>query len=189
MRRFQTIDTPPAGSLLVEHGAVRFHLFEKADGTPMAMAFRGKSERAFAHYRFLSVEKRERWIEAERLREDQRVANVARRNADRKARAAAMADRIQVGTILHYSWGYEQTNCEFFLVTARSGMTVTLQPIGSRIVEGSEGFMCDSRRPDPTRFLDEPTLRKRIGAWGVSMPHGACSPCGVDDKFSCTWYA
>ena len=49
--------------------------------------------------------------------------------ASKKARETEMAAKLKVGSLLSYSWGYEQTNVEFFEVTAKKGKTVTLRKI------------------------------------------------------------
>jgi len=39
------------------------------------------------------------------------------------------------GKIIYNSWGYDQTNIDFYMITKRSGMFVTLVPMGSREAE------------------------------------------------------
>ena len=47
---------------------------------------------------------------------------------------------LQVGDILHASWGYDQTNATFYQVTALNGRTmVTVEQIGKRLAQGDEG--------------------------------------------------
>jgi hypothetical protein len=41
----------------------------------------------------------------------------------------------KVGDILYSSWGYDQTNIEFFKVVKVSGFSVWIQEVGSKIVE------------------------------------------------------
>lgn len=48
----------------------------------------------------------------------------------RDQRAKSENDQLQPGAILYSSWGYEQTNIDFYQIVARSGSTVTLQEIG-----------------------------------------------------------
>ena len=44
---------------------------------------------------------------------------------------------MTVGKIFYSSWGYEQTNIDFYKVVevSKSGKTITLQQIGSQVVE------------------------------------------------------
>ena len=48
-----------------------------------------------------------------------------------------------IGTILHSSWGYDQTNCDFYEVVGYtpSNKSVRLRTLGNKVVAGSEGFM------------------------------------------------
>jgi hypothetical protein len=47
----------------------------------------------------------------------------------------------KVGDILHHSWGYDQTNCDFYQVVEAKKASVILKKIGAKTVPGSEGFM------------------------------------------------
>ena len=98
---------------------------------------------------------------------------------------------LQVGDILHYSWGYDQTNCDFFQVVSTTKNTVTLREIGSRTVPGSEVShgMADKRAPVPDVFYGEPITKRVSGDNYVSMDNGCASKCSRDSSFYCSWYA
>lgn len=42
--------------------------------------------------------------------------------------------KIDVGTILYTSWGYEQTNVDFYCVVAKTNSTVKILPLGQKVV-------------------------------------------------------
>lgn len=44
----------------------------------------------------------------------------------------AMPEPYTVGSILYCSWGYDQTNVDFYLVVARKGNWLTLQPMNKQ---------------------------------------------------------
>jgi len=48
-----------------------------------------------------------------------------------------MEQEYTEGKIISHSWGYEQTNIDFFKIIKRSGSFVTLQPLES--IEKSDG--------------------------------------------------
>lgn len=75
------------------------------------------------------------------------------------ANYAKQAETIQKGSILVSSWGYEQTNIDFYEVIERKGKTITLQPIGNELVES--GDMVGKVIADRTNKTGE-TFRKRI---------------------------
>ena len=125
---------------------------------------------------------------AELVRNDQEsAAYQAERRAQRKAEAAEMAKRLTVGTILHYSWGYEQTQCDYFQVTERRGkVSVVIRPIGCEDVSAS-GPMSARCRPCPDEFVGPPIV-KRVTANGVSMDHGSAMPTSRDSTHYRSWY-
>ena len=103
---------------------------------------------------------------------------------------AQLNRRIQVGTLLSYSWGYDQTNVDFFQVVEKRGRVVIIREIGCETVEGSQGFMCDQRRPVKDSFFKgSETFRKIIGPYSISMEHGSAHPVSEDSKQYCSWYA
>jgi hypothetical protein len=67
-----------------------------------------------------------------------------------------------VGSILVSSWGYDQTNIDFYQVVGftASGKSVRLRPIASEHVE-SCGFMSEKVRPVPHAYTG-PAFTKRI---------------------------
>ena len=76
----------------------------------------------------------------------------------------------KVGDILVASWGYDQTNVNFFQVVWRSEKSVRVREIESRIKE--EGFMCGSATPIKDDFLDR--------RWMNLPPEGKLCRVGSD---------
>jgi hypothetical protein len=77
-----------------------------------------------------------------------------------------------VGTLLCNSWGYEQTNVDFYEVVSRSasGATVQLRQVASHKTTNNN-HMTGSAVPVPGQFVGE-AFKKCVGAYGVQMPHG-----------------
>jgi hypothetical protein len=61
--------------------------------------------------------------------------------------APVQVQRLEVGTIVHGSWGYDQTNPEFYQVVRRSAKSVWLVQLGCQSVRGTEGFMSEQVVP------------------------------------------
>src|SRR5688572_9027989 len=94
-------------------------------GKPGAIAYIGKSNKPAFHYTFRSEEERTKHI-------NDLFADVARREAykaEQKIAKKAFRHTITVGEILYSSWGYEQTNVEFYEVIAITEKTVTFREI------------------------------------------------------------
>ena len=63
------------------------------------------------------------------------------------------------GQIVEYSWGYDQTNIDYFVITKRTPKMVTLQPIGDKSTYDAPS-MTGTCVPDPSVFDGDPIRRK-----------------------------
>lgn len=74
---------------------------------------------------------------------------------------------LQIGSILYTSWGYEQTNIDFYQVIELIGTsTVVLRELAQeKITERNDSF-CGKTKAKPNRFINEP-FRKRANAQGI----------------------
>jgi hypothetical protein len=159
----------PTGARLVPGpagGAV--YTYETA-GAPYAIAFVGTSARSVWHNRFKS--------------DTQRAEAIAKfhagltQSADAKAaRAKAKAEwtnPLKAGDILYTSWGYDQTNVEFYAVTRVSGRRTWVREIAAEYEE--TGFMSGRTWPaEPTTFTSNETMHtaQPSGSRGVSIKIG-----------------
>lgn len=136
---------------------------------------------------------------------------------ERKAAKAAarknFVNPFKVGDILHHSWGYDQTNCDFYQVVETKKASVVLRKIGSETVEGSEGFMSCSLMPVKDAFVEKgrhaltkysdditpenPTVTKRVSfyvkeddslKYFIPVPYGWCDLWDGKPEYS-SWYA
>jgi hypothetical protein len=95
---------------------------------------------------------------------------------------------MKKGDILAYTWGYGQTNVDFYQVTRATAKSAWIRHIKQDTVE--TGFMCGHTSPRPGEFDDGGEKRKDIksGAYGeyLSMDYGLAVP--AKDKHHCSWY-
>lgn len=107
------------------------------NGRLYAISFWGTSARPMDHYRYSTEEKRNEAI----LRFKSSVEASVDRKAKARAEKAAWTNPLKVGDILYTSWGYDQTNIDFYVVTKVSGRKTTV----AKIAQDSEsiGFMQD----------------------------------------------
>lgn len=122
----------------------------EVNGKLYAIAFTGKQSKPALHYRFLTLQSRTDEIDAFFKGLDQKAALKAERRAARKAPLL-----LEIGDILYASWGYDQTNIDFYQVTATTKKTVTFRKIGQEIIENSHGFMCEDVIAKKDCFLDD----------------------------------
>ena len=85
----------------------------------------------------------------------------------------AEGNPFAVGDILEYSWGYDQTNVDFYQVTRTTDKTIWLCEIKADAEE--TGFMCGKTVPRPGQFVGK-ELRKKVQFYRqgpyVKFPHG-----------------
>jgi len=144
----------PAEAYLYEHGELCF-----------AMGFGGKRSKPDFHFRFNSAEKRAEYvkdyIERQESHAEIRLKERAKRNAFKHT--------LEVGSILYSSWGYDQTNIDFYQVTEVVGAkSVKIRRIASERTDESNP-PCDYVIPVKDAFLDDSSydknkeMLKRVG--------------------------
>lgn len=83
-------------------------------------------------------------------------------------------DSINVGDIFKSTWGYDQTNVDFYVVTRKTAKMIELQECGRKSL-GQTSWASDKVIPDPDtrlggKFLRRPTIYKsRIGSGTTAM--------------------
>lgn len=126
------------------------------------------------------------------------AAKIAKRQTKLNARAAARDawnNPYQVNEVLHSSWGYEQTNVEFFQVLEVRDRSLKIQQIEQETRE--TGFMSGPTTAQPGKFIGEPkwvTIQisshlDRDGKPQHSVPspiHGRLYRGSLTQ--SCSWY-
>lgn len=80
----------------------------------------------------------------------------------------AKPDRIEVDDVFENSWGYDQTNIDYYQVVAVTAKAVKLRQIAAGHVEGSDGFMSDRCGPVRNVFISDEVLTKfpRLSTYG-----------------------
>jgi hypothetical protein len=81
------------------------------------------------------------------------------------AAAPSVKHALKVGDILECSWGYDQTNLDYYLVTKLLGVAmVEIREIGKKSV--GEDMTTNKVMPDPAHVIGAP-LRKKVGPSGA----------------------
>lgn len=138
-----------------------FEAYEKDFGSKVAgMVFLGKQQKPAWHYSYSSRmslmqkvrESRDGWLATQKFKADQRDA---KKNFQHS---------VKVGDIFGTSWGYEQTNREFYQVVEVKGKSVMLREIaqeGGRDDDPGFGPMAGTTRYVKDHFIGEP-FRKLV---------------------------
>jgi hypothetical protein len=137
-------------------------------GHPALVAYSGKRTKADCRQGFRNEAQRAEAIQEyfDGLRE------MARVKAEWKAERSKPTT-LKVGDILSYSWGYDQTNVDFYEVLEVKGKRVVIvQEVGQKSA-GGEGFMSGKVVPNGNR-IGQP-LRKVASGDSVPMEFGTAS--------------
>lgn len=118
-----------------------------------ATGFAGKAQKPTFNYRFKSAESRAKYVARWFGQIGEQMKRRAAYKAERKAEDAK-PHGVQVGDIFRASWGYEQTNVEYFQVVALRGTRqVMVREIGKHYEEN--GFMSGRCAPAASDFLTD----------------------------------
>lgn len=149
-----------AQKIALKDGRAVFYLFKDAAGRPCVRGFAGRAAKPKWRFYFPTVERRTDWL-------NRVVSDLAAVGAlkERQKAEARRPHALTAGDILSCSWGYEQTNVDFYVVKAvPSPQFVILQQIAAPLVEQS-GHMQGKRVPDPEQTKGA-EFRRRVDMSG-----------------------
>lgn len=140
-----------------------FYVYDEEDRTGKmqyyALAFEGKAQKPLWHNSFRTEAQRERKIK-------DAIAARKRFLDDKKQRQEEKTNYrhdYKVGDILYSSWGYDQTNVDYYQVVSISEKTVKIREIRSKIVR--DVAQAEYVAPVPNRF-EGPAMQKRPTSGG-----------------------
>tara|TARA_R110000824_G_scaffold40166_2_gene120655 strand:- start:11415 stop:11981 length:567 start_codon:yes stop_codon:yes gene_type:complete len=174
-----------ANKVTPKTGGVVFYTYTNSVDELCAMCFVGRAQKPTWRYRFSTEDHRERCIK------DQIETVIAHNEAKEGRRVSAKQPHtLKVDDVLYSSWGYDQTNINFYQVTKLVGKTmVELRAIAQTTEE--TGMMSGHTKCHPGQFKANPIRRK------VNMTYGSpsvaicsfefASLADVDKEYSCSW--
>lgn len=132
---------------------------------PYGIAFVAKQKKPYWNYRFRTTERRDKQIE-ESTKERKRFLEEKERVKKEKRE---FEHGLVEGDILSASWGYDQTNVNFYQIIETKGKHVILREIGKKVVSGGVGS--DKVTPAKGKFIGPPMRRKPTGrkGWGARV--------------------
>jgi hypothetical protein len=148
------------------------------------------------NYRFRSLAEMIDWLNKNLDRRLEIKAYEEARRAEKKK--ALEVNPFQVGQLLYDSWGYDQTNIDFYQVIEVKNKSVVIQPIEGKMVP-SQGYssMAGLTAPVANSFYGDP-IRKNVNAWvsGGNPSYYLRSDHGIINEYNkgdegvyCSWYA
>jgi len=154
------------------------HAYECA-GKFYAIMFWGTSAKPCQHYSYRTEDARNRAIWSFRESVEQSVTLRSKARADRKA----TPHTFRAGDIVNTSWGYDQTNVDFYIVTRVTSACVWVRPIASDYE--ATGFMSGKCWPAmPIRTTGEESRHVARGGYFSINGHSASLTTGEQHSSS-----
>ena len=157
----------------------KIEVYASEDCTIVA-GFVGKRAKPSMYYRFSTVEKAaeyaDKWVDEE----------------SKKIKKVEAANSLVVGDVLVSSWGWEQTNIDFYEVVKVSGSFVTVREIKCNVV--SRNANGGNVVPVPGEFIGDPIRRKVVSGWIPINSYAGAKKADITDlgdvrEYSFTDYA
>lgn len=110
--------------------------------------------------------------------------------------AEKIVQRLLVGQVFYTSWGYEQTNIDFYeVVDVPSPATVVIRKIARKAVRET-GWASEDVVAEPGRYIGEPTRVRIVNGYRspTFYPEGSKSSVGLAHPYDGipvhrSWYA
>ena len=118
-----------------------------------AIAYQGKSSKHLFYNAFRSEQQRDKEIQDAIKSRKLTLESKALRSKER----SEYQHTLNVGDILYSSWGYDQTNVDFYEVVQVIGKAVAIRQIEKRVVSGNE--YSEYVAPMPRKYIG-PALKK-----------------------------
>lgn len=164
-------------SLVYADEALGLQVFETVgkDGAVYGLAFSGMRCKPDYHYRFKSAEAasahREKWAAGKRSSFEAKKERAAVRREGLREAGKSLA----VGDVLVASWGYEQTNYDYYQVTRVFGArSVEIRELAKQAADDSAQSMAGECVPIKGQFVGEPMVKRvdeygrvKVRSWGV----------------------
>lgn len=165
--------------------AVIAYCYETPNG-PAFVAYKGRRSKPSRFYSFRCVERRDENL-ADFVRQETEVEDCKRKRRE-------TGHGLIVGDIVYSSWGYEQTNVDFFeVVRVPSSRSAVVRKVEKQTTLSEQGRMCGEVMPKPGMYVKSAKESTRRAA-GLHSLNGGKLAYGVLNKWdgkpkSVTWYA
>lgn len=125
------------------YGKYEFQTWTNISGHPVLKVYKGKSGKAISHYRYHNEAHRQDTINEFKKRADGEI----KRKKEQAEAYKNMVNLAKVGDVLYSTWGYEQTNVDFYEVVGLTAKSVKIIKLGQTMVENT-GYMSETVVPN-----------------------------------------
>lgn len=161
------------------------------EGRPKAVAFTGTRGKPDFYYNFETEQQREEYIN--QFIEKQKNKLQRKQEMQAKKQAPALAEiPFKIGDIIYNSWGWEQTNIDFYEITRVTKASVFIRPIQGEYTDEGYSNMSGFLKPIKGKYTGR-EQRKAI-QWHNGNPYikfefGGYSKYQEGEEIYCSWYA
>ncbi len=132
--------------------------YTEKNGAFYAIAYSGKRSKPDFNYKFKSEQSLETHISCYL----KTLIERERSKIERKEKRLSFEHSLKIGDILYCSWGYDQTNIDFYQVIGLIGKHVKIKEINSSMPKGEEGFMTGHVIPIKDSFTNDNIYLKKV---------------------------
>lgn len=159
---------------------------------PSATGFTGTAGKPDFNYYFTSEERREKFISEWLQEQKNKIAYKEERKAKKQA-PAIFELPYKIGDIIYNSWGYDQTNIDFYQVVRCTKSSLFIKPIQSEYTDKRTGnSMAAYVRPVKDSFTGE-EIRKKLQWYDskayINFEFGGGCRWQEGQEVYCSWYA
>lgn len=177
------------GFTLEVHDQVKFLCKVEEGKNPHMITFWGNGKKPFANFLYQSVEIMEARKQDILAKNKHIQESKAKRKQEAKEKIQQMVNQVAIGDIYVASWGYEQTNLDFYQVVGKSGsQTFLLREIKQQSVKEGGCSMSDYRLGIKDNFLNEKIYKKRLTEWGFKIDDTRRAYKCDGKPHYCSWY-
>lgn len=169
-------------------GAGRKYEFYEMGSTRKTFVVQFVLKKAHAYY-FSSLEKAEQHVAHEIKCREAWAERKAEEKRRQKEAQEKMVNPFKVGSLFYNSWGYEQTNVNFYEVVKVTPRMVYVREIASEMVAGTNGYMSSYVVAKPGHFVSEKVLPKKLRANANGTVSCELSEYQPGKQLYCSWYA
>lgn len=152
---------PPESTEIKDPSSEAVVYTHNRNGVPCALGYKSeKTVKPDFNYRFRNETERAAYIAKFLTECSAREKNKQAHREAQKAKKDAFQNPLAIGDILYASWGYDQTNIDYFQVVKLTPKTVTFREIKANQVV--TGFMCGDITPCPDTWANDKEYTRPI---------------------------
>jgi 5-hydroxyisourate hydrolase-like protein (transthyretin family) len=141
-----------------------YHREVRGEIKPCLKIWKGRQANPFVNYYYGTDERRNEALRTAKEGADYRIKEKAKIKLER----AAFTPEFEVGDIYYTSWGYEQTNVEFYQVIEKPSPHYAIIKEIAQDYQPT-GDMQGRVKPIKGKFLDKPSERRKITKHGINF--------------------